>query len=390
MNKNLYALLAVSVLSACSGRNIHKELKEDQEVLTRNWTLPTKNSYTAGDRGTEFSNSVLVENTLIFGSRNQGVVSIYPVINQVRWVLPVARGVQSEMAVGPNATLYFTGGDGFLYSVNSDNGRVNWRYEVRNPITSKPVIANGRLFLTTADDAVFALDAGTGKWLWHYRRRSASTATILGASAPLVNGNDLLVGLSDGYLVSLTIAEGKLKWEKKLHTGNRFTDVDASAVIADHVIYIPSYDGSLYALRDRDASVIWKFDTAGGSKRVTLDGDRIYFPASDGYIYCLNKNNAKVLWKFELDKGTPTQLVIADQQIIVGSSHQYLYVLNKEDGKATYRYNVGHGSGFAGSPTYDPQKRRVYFLSHAGNLYSFTLRKPKKLFAHGQTSPFKF
>jgi outer membrane protein assembly factor BamB len=389
MNKNLCGLLAISVLSACSGRNIHKELTADPDILSRNWTIPTKTNYTVGDRGTEFSNSVLVENTLIFGSRNEGVISLYPTINQVRWVLPIPQGVQSELAVGPQGTLYFTGGDGFVYSVNSDNGRVNWRYEVRNPITSRATIANGRLFITTADDTVYALDAGTGKWLWHYRRRSALTATILGASTPVVSGNDILVGLSDGYLVSLSIAEGKLKWEKKLHTGNRFTDVDASPVVADHVIYAPSYDGSLYALRDRDASIIWRFD-AGGSKRVTLEGDKIYLPSSDGNIYCLNKNSAKLIWKFELDKGSPTQLVIADQQVIVGSSHQYLYVLNKETGTSNYRFNVGHGSGFAGSPTFDANKRRVYFLSHAGNLYSFTLRKPKKLFAHGQTSPFKF
>src|SRR3712207_7474658 len=60
-----------------------------------------------------------------------------------------------------------------LYSASIDTGRVNWRYEVRNPVISRPTVSGGKLFVTTTDDTVYAFYAGTGKWLWHYRRRSS-------------------------------------------------------------------------------------------------------------------------------------------------------------------------------------------------------------------------
>jgi outer membrane protein assembly factor BamB len=376
------------VLSGCSGRNIHPELREDQKVMARDWTLPTHGQFEAGDRGTEFSNPVLVDNTLVFGNQSIGLISLYPILNQQRWVLPLEGGVTSELAVG-GGNAYFGAGDGFLYSVSLDNGRVNWRYDIRNPIISRPTIANGRVFVTTSDDTVYAFDAGTGKWLWHYRRRSSPSATIRGASSPLVDGADVLAGLSDGFLVTLSADDGQLKWERKLHNGIKFTDVDAHPVLENDIIYQPSYDGALYALRRKSGEVVWRFD-AGGSKDVAIDGARLFLPSSDGTIYALQKSSSKILWKFELDGGTPTQLVLTDKHVIVGSSFQYLYVIDKETGKGLYRYNVGNDSGFAGSPAYDPAHRRVYFLSHAGNLFAFRLRKTDlKLLKRGRTDGYE-
>ncbi len=357
--------------------------------MVRRWTLPTHGPFEMGDRGTEYSNPVVLENTLVFGNRSTGLVSLYPTLNQQRWALPIHGGIVSELTVNRGA-IYFGGGDGFLYSVNVDTGRVNWRYELRNPIISRPTVSGGRVFVNTSDDTVYAFDAGTGKWLWHYRRRSSPSSTIFGASAPLVDGNEVLAGLSDGFLVALSLEEGQLKWEKKLHTGNKFTDVNAHPILENGVLYISSYDGAIYALKRQGGNVLWRFD-AGGSKDAVIDDQRLYLPSSDGSIYALQKNNGKVLWKFAMDGGAPTQIAMTDKYLIVGSTYQYLYVLDKVTGKGVYRFNAGVGSGFSGSPAFDPASQRAYILSGAGNLYSFSLRQPlKRIRPHGMTDPYVF
>ncbi|OFZ05974.1 MAG: hypothetical protein A2070_03250 [Bdellovibrionales bacterium GWC1_52_8] len=375
-SKGILLLGLMAGVISCSGRNIHPELKEDSGILLRQWTLSLGEDKSILDHGMDYSNPVVIENTLVFGTRSAGLVSIYPSLNQQRWVLPIQGGVVSELTV-EKGSVYFCGGDGFLYSVNLENGRVNWRYDLRNPIASRPVISGGRLFVTTTDDTVYAFDAGTGKWLWHYRRRSSPAATIRAASAPLVDGTEVLTGLSDGFLVALSVSDGQLKWERKLHHGTKFTDVDASPILESGVVYLPSYDGALYALKRQGAEILWRFD-AGGSKTVQLEDQRLFLPSSDGNVYALQKNSAKLLWKFELDHGTPTGLVLTDKYVVVGSSFQYLYVLDKETGKGLYRFNIGYGSGFSGTPAYDKASGSLYFLSGAGNLYSFTLPREQK------------
>lgn len=384
-------VLTVSVLvmtSACAGRNIHPRMTADSRVLVREWTYQTRQEFAAGEKNAEFSNPVIYENTLVFGSQSKGLVALYPSTNQVRWSLEINHGVTSELAVD-KGSVYFVGGDGQLYSVNLENGRINWQYAIRNPVVSQPTIKGGRLFVTASDDTVYAFDAGSGQWLWHYRRNTAAIATMHGASSPLVDEEDVLVGLSDGFLVCLSLNDGKLKWEKKIHDGRKFTDVDAHPVLDGATIYVPSYDGGLYALQRKSGDILWKFD-AGGGKRISFEGSKLFLPSSDGNLYALDKSSGKLLWKFELDSGTPTQLILTERYAIFGSTYQYLYAVDKMTGEGTYRFNVGRGSGFYGSPALDAENRRLYIISGAGNLMTFSITKPRKVFKHGSTDPYTF
>lgn len=375
-------------LSACGGRNLHKELTDDSSVLVRQWTLSTRDASQAR-RAVEFSHPVLWENTLIFGNQSVGLIAIYPGMQIRRWTLPISGGVISQI-VEEKGALYFGGGDGLLYSASAETGRVNWKYDLRNPIISRPTVSGGRVFVTTSDDTVYAFDAGTGKWLWHYRRRTQAPATILGAAAPLVDGKEVLAGLSDGFLVALTLEDGQLRWERKLHQGTKFSDVDSSPVIDNGVVYVASYDGALYALKRQGGEVLWRFD-AGASKTVVVDGDRIYLSSTDGNIYCLQKNSAKVLWKFELDRGTPTAIALTEKHLLVGSSFQYFYALDRETGKGAYRLNFGYNSGFYGTPVVDLTNHRAYILSSQGNLISFLVREPAaKIRPRVITQPYEF
>lgn len=371
------AVLTSLVFLGCSGKNIHPNLKEDSSVAIREWTVSTfpLEGRVAGDRGAEFSHPLLLSSpdTLIFGSRTQGLTALYPHLGQTRWKFPIRQGVLS----GVNAQkdmVFFVGGDGFLYALDVKNGKEVWKYEIRNPIVSKPVYSQGRVLVTTTDDTVYAFDAGTGKWLWHYRRKTSAVASILGASAPLVDKNEVIVGMSDGYVVALSLEEGQLKWQRKLHDGIKFTDVDAEPLLVDQTIYVPSYDGALYALKRGTGEIIWKFEH-GGSKQPAVAGDLIFMPSSEGTIYAVKRSNGQVLWKFELDGGTPTPLVVTKNFVAFGSTHQYFYVLDRESGKALYRYNIGYGNGFYGSPAYDPVKKMIFTLSSGGNLYSFRLKE---------------
>src|SRR4051812_33377980 len=85
----LVAALAFALVS-CAGRNIHRELRADEHVLERGWTLRTRTQFEAGDRGAEYSNPILVppngpaEGTLVFGNQSVGLISIYPGLNQQR------------------------------------------------------------------------------------------------------------------------------------------------------------------------------------------------------------------------------------------------------------------------------------------------------------------
>lgn len=371
-----WGILALSLLSACSGRNIYKDAKPNPKILQRGWTYQTRTQFAAGNRGFEYSGVTTYENTLIFGSQTKGLTALYPGLLKERWSFPTKGGVVSPPLVDKK-DVYFGSGDGFLYALQADTGKEIWKYEVKNNLISQPAISSGRLFVTTADDVVYALDSGTGKFLWSYKRRSDAGTTIHAVATPVVDGNNVLVGLSDGFLISLSIEEGRLVWEQKIHSSSKFSDVDASPVLQQDLIIVPSYDGSLYTLKRKSGDVVWKYD-AGGARKVLCEEGIIYMPSSDGSVHALKLESAKLLWKFELDRGVPTSIVTDGERLYFGSSYQYLYGLDKASGQLIYRFNVGDGSGFSSHPLWLKSQNELYILSMAGNLYQFISPQKKK------------
>lgn len=371
-------LSLVFAFAGCSTRVLHPNLKPDPKILVRQWVRPTQPNPSVLKRGLDFSSPVLAGNTLLVATEGEGLVALYPSLNVRRWRFPVEPGgVISEVLVD-GGKVYFGATDGNLYAVSLENGRMEWKVSLRAALYSRPTVVKGRLFVTTANDTVHAVDAGSGELIWTYRRKASLIATIHAASTPLVDGEEVLVGMSDGALVALNLQDGTLRWEKKLSASSKFIDVDARPVLADGVLYVPSYDGALHALRRRDGETLWRYD-AGGSHEPVLEKDHIYLPSSNGQVYALDRRNGSVVWSFPLDGGgVPTRMLLIDGRLFFGSSYQFFYVLDASNGAPLYRWNAGRGSGFYGAPSYDETSRFLYALSSAGNLYSFLVRNPSQ------------
>ncbi len=319
----------------------------------------------------EYVSPTIFDNTLVFGSERYGLVSLYSNILREKWKVQIQNGVVSPIEIQNNRA-YFTGGDGLVYCLALDTGKTVWTYSLRNPVSSKPTVSGNDLLITTSDDAILSLEAATGKWQLHYRRRNTSGPVIHGASRPLIVGDDIWVGFADGALVSLARTDGNVGWEKQLNNNKRFSNVNAEFVMKDDVVYVPAYDGALYALNSKNGNAIWVRDGLGGSKKVTLADNTLFAPGSNGELHALDLKTGKDLWKFELDTGIPSDVVVFEKHVIVASSSEYIYALDRDTGKMVYRYQVGYGSGFSGGMAVDPARNWVYVLSRGGNLMSFS------------------
>ncbi len=365
------------VLAGCSSINIHRELRADDTILRREWTLSTRPPSSGGNRGSEHGSVVRADRTLFVSSSGVGIQALYPGILQTRWTAVFKGGVTSPITES-RGTLYFQAGDGNFYALDAESGKQKWQLESHFAYASKPTVHQGRVLFTTPDDSVWSVDMMTGQKAWVYRRKSAATSVVQRAAQPVVDGDNILIGLSDGYVVSLGSKEGNLIWERRLNSGSRMNDVDANAIVSDGHIFMSAYDGAFYTLNKKSGDIQWKVD-GGGARTPLLQPNRIVVPGSDGIIRALDPESGKELWKFALDGGTPTEVIAIDQSLAVGSSYRYLYVLDAETGRAVYRFDCGDGSGITAPLTYDPETRQLYVLTSSGNLMSFYwVQTPKK------------
>jgi outer membrane protein assembly factor BamB len=356
-------------LMGCASRNIHgKTLLPAERPLERGLTLMTRDYiFDAGQEPFDAAGTVADEDSVFVTSERVGVEAFHRNGFQRKWVLKLKNGVSSEPLLD-GSNLFFGANDGNFYALDAEFGKPLWKYPTKVPVYAQPVLYSQRVYLVASDDVIYCLDQATGKWIWHYKRGGSYITTVRGNAAPVIDSGLVFVGFSDGYEVALGANDGNLRWEAKVHSGSKFTDVDAPALIDRETLYVPSYDGGLYALAKKTGKVLWHVDF-GSSRGLVLDGKQIYLASSDGFIYALNKDSGKMLWRFELDRGAPTAITLWQNYLFFGSSQQYFYALHKGDGSLAYRFDAGQYGGFVANPFYSGGE--LFAFSALGNLYVF-------------------
>lgn len=380
------ASVAVSSLSGCGtvskmsdleialGANSnHRSLK-----LYSTWVRDTKIQPHFKYRYLNLMPPLLLEEAVLQGNPVDGITKYDRKSGVELWRIKVENGVIGG-ATADRDRLYFGGGDGQFHCVSLNDGKTIWVAPVRSETLAAPTVSDGVVFFQSGADIVFALDANSGKQLWVYNRRVTGHLSIRASTRPVIAGDKVFVGFSDGYLAALKRTDGSIIWERRLGHGHRFSDVDATPVIDGESLYVSSYDGQLYSLNVDTGDVLWKVNQ-GGYVPVTVHDDRIYFSTLNQSILLLDKKSGKTIKTFPVKNGIPTQAVLHNGLMIYGESDGNLVVASAESGETLAQF--APGTGVIAKPTIfksdttssssksNPKWVEGYFVSNGANLHA--------------------
>ena len=290
---------------------------------------------------------------------------------------PAAGSVESE-AVYWNDRVYFAdvGGDTWCYELD---GTLVWHHDGNAPILVRPTLHDGMLFITNVDDLALALDAYTGELAWRYQARKdfarEAELTLYAAPPAVVADTDVLLGFSDGSLISLDWRTGEERWSKRIGEG-RYPDLVAEPVVHDGDLYTSGYYRPLVALDVKTREIRWRMDNGAAHKVVVDDRTEpatVYHPGSDGTMRAVSSLTGALRW--EWDSGTSGALtapVITKAGLLLGSSQSGVFLLDPTTGEEIWRFHEKHLlQGVSAQPVIDG--RQLYFVSNAGWLYSFVV-----------------
>lgn len=332
---------------------------------------PEKESFTY--RRLNRMTPVLTDQYVIQGNSVDGIVVYNRSNGSELWRMNIENGVEGGVELS-GETLFFGGGDGLLRSVSLKKGSLNWSVPMRAELLAPPTLENGVLFAQTGADVIYGLEAGTGKLMWTYNRQVTGNLSVRATTRPVVVGDLILAGFSDGYVAALRKRDGVLQWERKLGRGNRFRDVDSTATINGNRAYFASYDGQLVSLKIDSGEVNWQSEL-GGYLPVTLGtgthSDRLYFSTADGRVVELDEATGKELRSLKVKRGIATQPLISKNLMIFGESDGAIRVVDVESFRTLAQYQTG--DGLMSTPALDRPRSEIWFISSAANLYAMKL-----------------
>jgi eukaryotic-like serine/threonine-protein kinase len=216
--------------------------------------------------------------------------------------------------------VYFGSGDGNVYSLDSESGKLNWKFQSGDVVHASPAISHGTLYIGSWDSYFYALDAATGKEKWRFKTgEDADMHNQVGiqSSAAVADGI-VYFGCRDSNFYALDAATGEKKWA----FNNKGSWVITSPAIFDGRVYFGTSDTKLF----------YGFESkAGGEPLLSLKftwpifsspaiaGDTVYFGSHDGILRAIDLKTGKVAWSFKTD-----------------GANQNLAGLSKPDGTTNY------------------------------------------------------
>ncbi len=123
--------------------------------------------------------------------------------------------------------------------------------------------------------------------------------------------------------------------------------VYASPIVSDGFVFIPSYDGKLYALDEYTGSLIWSFRTGSNIVATPAVGNGIVYLASKDFtVYALDENTGSMLWRISNVAAVVSSPVLADGKLFYGTLYSSsagraeFLALNPQDGTVFWRQTI--------------------------------------------------
>lgn len=331
------------------------------------------------------STPAIVRGVLYIGSDDGFLYALDAVTGDLRWKLNAGSAVSSSPAVA-GETVFIGTRDNQLLAVNAESGKLLWKketgadlpwawgFETGDSYTSSPAIINNTVLFGSGDGFLYSFEAKNGRLQWKFQTggRIRSTAAV-GA-----DGVTVYIGSFDGSLYSLSLADGKQKWRfdtdgRNLHSGDFGFDrksIQSSPAVDGDTVYFGARDGFLYAVSSSEGKLRWRFDHEQSwvNTSPAIADNTVYAASSDGhFLQAVDTRTGKENWRSE------TTRPIWSSPLVVG---KYLYFCDwagninaidrTEGGKLIWRFKAE--SKILSSPIIEDGK--LFFGSDDGNVYA--------------------
>jgi outer membrane protein assembly factor BamB len=261
---------------------------------------------------------------------------------------------------------------GLLKEWPKEGPKLLWQVNDLGSGYATPSVAGGRIYVLNnkglEDEFVKALDVKDGKQVWSTRIGKVGNPDQkpnfpAARSTPTVDGTVLYALGSDGDLVCLESATGKVRWQKSLRSdfgglAPTWAYAESPLVDGDVLACVPGgKDSTIIALNKRSGDVIWKSAVPGGDMAgyaslviTNVGGIKQYIAYTANGLVGVDAKTGKFLWRYEKTKGA---MGMSIQTPVARDG--YVYSGAGRVGGGAVRLNAVQGTVTAEEAYFDPK-----------------------------------
>lgn len=341
-------VLSVCGVAACSSKVKVREPAKLKDIeaprlkLATDWT----HSVGAGSKGRPSGLRPQLEADALYAAEVGGdVFALDPVSGKELWRAKTKARVISGPSVIGDLVLVGTL-DAEVIALKRADGSPRWRAQASSEVLAPPGGEGDVIVARSIDGRAYGLSAQDGHRLWSFDRTEPNL-TLRGLSAPLVDGNRVLLGMDNGRLVAVRLADGQPLWEQPISNPSgrteleRLTDIDAALLPSDDGILVASYGGDVSLIEPGSGESRWRRSIKSYAG-VAIGAGNAYVSDADGIVWGLDLATGAAAWKNEsLQYRRLSPPAFFAGHVVVADFEGYVHFLDPKDGALVARTRLG-------------------------------------------------
>ena len=217
-------------------------------------------------------------------------------------------------------SLFLHNGSNKIISLNLKTKKINWAKKFKMPLRGSFGIKNNNLFINDFDGNLINLKTEDGNILWKNKLNS-SKVSMYTNSRPIIVKNNLINPGQNGMFHILNIKSGNLVFSDILSSSNRETkffdnnDIISNPIFKNPYFYINSHSGKISAYNFLSFKNKWSVPI-GSKNTPIISGKTIFNIDNRGYLYALDRENGSVRWKTKFQSEIKTGYFFEETKFI--------------------------------------------------------------------------
>jgi outer membrane protein assembly factor BamB len=267
--------------------------------------------------------------------------------------------------------------EGEIIALKRTDGTEVWRAQLSSEALATPVGDGNVIVARSVDGRVFGLAASNGARLWTFDR-TVPELVLRGMSQPLIIGPVVIIGMENGRMVSLNLADGQVRWEQPISVPSgrtvldRLVDIDGGMVLGEECLYVASFGGEVVCIDPTSGQVGWRRGVKSFNS-LEAGGDKVFVSDESGVIWGLDAKSGAAAWKQEgLLYRHSSPPAYFGGYVVVGDFEGYLHWMDPSSGKIVARSRIG-SSPIVAKPV--ASENLLYVQNADGRLAAISLKK---------------
>ncbi|OGT72409.1 MAG: outer membrane protein assembly factor BamB [Gammaproteobacteria bacterium RIFCSPLOWO2_02_FULL_57_10] len=345
----------------------------EQELrLNRRWSV------NVGDGQGRFYNQLTpaIDREFIYAASADGtVVAINRADGDVVWRNRTDKAISGAVGAAAGMVLFGTR-EAEVFALDQISGNELWSAAVSSEVLSAPQTNGDIVVLQTVDGKLVGLEAVTGEQRWIYET-TIPALTLRGSSKPILTGNTVIAGFSNGMIAAVNAQNGFLMWEERVaipqgrYDIERVIDVDGDLMLSGSTVFASSYQGNLMGFDVQTGRIVWGME-ASSYHGLAQGFGNIYYVNDESHLIALRSNSDQVVWENDdLRLRSLTAPRTLTNYVAVADFEGYLHLLSQVDGHFVSRVRVD-GDGVRANLVTDNDT--IYVFGNSGQLSAYSIR----------------